>query len=230
MHKKVKIADSMIDIVDYNELDRYGDDGYNYLGIIKDGYALPYRRNGDTRVGVYKNSLFGVIKKPRNIEEEKDYRVEEDNVVDFDKAENIRDVIKAHDKLASLESSLLTTVDNIFIPSINQDDSPEMKALKQAIIFKKIDLDKYGSKMGPNYQNNKRLLKKNDITSAKLKEFANTLDIKVTLTMEDMSYGVVNPMGRKIEVVLNGPEAVEPPRVYGGYREDDSDDEDGDLE
>lgn len=227
MYKKVKTDNSIIDIVPYEDIDRFGDDGYNTVGICKDGYVLPYRRNGDTRVGVYKTKLFGILKEPKTEEEKNIYRISESNTVDFNNTENIRDVIKAQEKLMSLESSLLTTVDNISIPEINQNDSPEMKALKQSIIFKKIDLDKYGSKMGPNYQNNKRLLKKNDITSAKLKEFANTLDIKISLVLEDMDDSVINPIGRKIKVALNGPESTDPPKIYGIY--DNEIEEEGDY-
>lgn len=219
MYKKVKVDNSIIDIVPYEELDRFGNDAYNSVGICKDDYALPYRRNGDNRVGIYKNSLFARLRMPRTEEEKEAYRVTTENTVDFNNTENIRDVIKAQDKLMNLESSLLTTVDNITIPEINQNDSPEMKALKQAIIFKKIDLDKYGNKMGPNYQNNKRLLKKNDITSAKLKEFANTLDIKISVVMEDMNDSVINPIGRKIKVTLNGPDSTESPKIYGSYED-----------
>lgn len=222
MYNKVKIDESIVDVVPYEDLDRFGEDGYNNVAICKDGYILPYRKQRDNRVGIYKNGLFATIRKPRNEYERETYRATTDNTVDFNNTDNIRDVIKAQEKLMSLESSLLTTVDNIFIPTVNQDDSPEMKALKQAITFKRIDLDKYGSKMGPNYQNNKRLLKKNDITSAKLKEFANTLDLKITMIIEDMNDQVINPMHGKIEVVLNGPEAVNPPKIYGcsGNEED----------
>ena len=77
--------------------------------------------------------------------------------------------------------------------------------------------------MGPNYQNNKRLLKKNDITSAKLKEFANTLDIKISVIMEDMNDSVINPIGRKIKVTLNGPDSTDPPKIYGSYEDCEED-------
>lgn len=222
MYKKIKVDNAIIDIVPYEELDRFGEDAYNSVGIIKDNYVLPYRRHGDNRVGIYKNNLFAILKTPRTIEEKEEYKITDENTVDFNNTENIRDVIKAQEKLMSLESSLLTTADNITIPEINQNDAPEMKALKQAIMFKKIDLDKYGTKMGPNYQNNKRLLKKNDITSAKLKEFANTLDIKISLVLEDMDDSVINPIGRKIKVYLNGPESTDSPAIYSAY-----DDEEG---
>lgn len=222
MYKKIKVDNAIIDIVPYEELDRFGEDAYNSVGITKDNYVLPYRRHGDNRVGVYKNSLFAVLKTPRTDEEKEEYKITNENTVDFNNTENIRDVIKAQEKLMNLESSLLTTADNITIPEINQNDAPEMKALKQAIMFKKIDLDKYGTKMGPNYQNNKRLLKKNDITSAKLKEFANTLDIKISLVLEDMDDSVINPIGRKIKVYLNGPESTDSPAIYSAY-----DDEEG---
>ena len=53
-----------------------------------------------------------------------------------------------------------------------------------------------------NFNNDKRLIKKNSITFGKLRNICKALDIRATLTMEDTNPDVPNPMGRKVEVCL----------------------------
>ena len=100
------------------------------------------------------------------------------------------------------ERTILTTIDNVFAPEIYNNDTPEMKAMKQAILDKHIDLDKYEPRFGPNYNNDKRLLKKSSITFGKLRSICDALDMKVTMTIEDSSPDVPNPIGRSITVDL----------------------------
>ena len=104
----------------------------------------------------------------------------------------------------SAERSILTTIDNVFAPDITENDTPEMKAIKQAILDKHIDLDKYEPRFGPNYNNDKRLLKKNSITFGKLRSICNALDIKASITIEDAGPDVPNPIGRVITAELTG--------------------------
>jgi hypothetical protein len=124
------------------------------------------------------------------------------NIIDFSQASSIKDVIRAQDKLASTEKAILSTVDNEFIPIVSEHDRPEMKLLKEAIASKHVDLDKYESRFGSNYNNDKRLLKKSSITFGKMVGMCNALDIKVTLVMEDRSGDVANPMGEKLSACI----------------------------
>lgn len=82
----------------------------------------------------------------------------------------------------SNEKTILATTDNIFVPSVNEDDSPEIVAIKQIIATKKIDLNAYKHKFGTDYSQNKRVLK-TDINT--MKELAANFDIKVTLVIHD---------------------------------------------
>ena len=53
-----------------------------------------------------------------------------------------------------------------------------------------------------NFNNDKRLIKKNSITFGKLRNICNALDIRATLTLEDKTGDIPNPMGTRIEVCL----------------------------
>ena len=95
-------------------------------------------------------------------------------------------------------------VDNVTTPSISPNDAPAMSGLKEAITLKHCDIDKYSDRFGSNFANEKRLLKDSEISLKKLIIYGNAMDIKMTLTMEDASSDVPNPMGEKVTVVLTG--------------------------
>ena len=81
-----------------------------------------------------------------------------------------------------------------------------MKALKEAVTDKHIDLDKYEPRFGSNYNNDKRIFNKPNISLAMLVRMCNALDIKATLTLEDQQMPdgaeTPNPIGRTISVEL----------------------------
>ena len=99
-----------------------------------------------------------------------------------------------------MESTILTSADNITTPIDHPDDSPEMMALKEAIRSKHIDINKYEQRFGPNFNNDRRLLDKNTITLAKLKTMANALDMDISLTIKDKPGNIPNPIGKVITV------------------------------
>ena len=99
-----------------------------------------------------------------------------------------------------LERDILTSPDNIYVPPEDKNDSPAMKALKEAVIDKKIDLDKYEPRFGSNYNNDKRIFNKQNISLPMLVRMCNALDIKATLTLEDQNSDVPNPMNTSISV------------------------------
>ena len=84
---------------------------------------------------------------------------------------------------------------------INDDeDSNEMKGMKEAVIAKHIDLDKYEHRFGSNYNNDKRLFNKHTISLPMIKRLCNALDMKATLVIEDANSDVPNPIGKKITI------------------------------
>lgn len=201
--KKAKVDDKIIDIIDQKEaLSRTTSEDNNYVGVIDDGIIYPLRNASDKRPGFYKRSImYGRYRRPTETEID-DYKVTDDNIVDFSDKKHIQEVIEAQNRLRNMESTVLTSMDNITIPQPNQNDSPEMIGLKEAIRCKHIDLDKYSQRFGPNYNNDRRLLDKNSITLTKLVTYGNALDMKITLTFEDKEPGVPNPIGKKITVTV----------------------------
>lgn len=207
MLTKAKIDDHIYDIVNFDDYmsnkEKYKS---NYTAVIEKDTIYPIRGKNDTRPGLYPDTVICKFINPDETEKEM-YDIK--NVIDFSNVGNIKEIIEKQNKLKSAENSILTTVDNVFIPKIDENDSPEMVGLKEAIIAKEIDLDKYEQRFGANYNNDKRLLAKNTITMSKLKTMLNALDIKATLILEDKSAEVPNPIGKQIVVDLTSSEVEE---------------------
>lgn len=206
MNKKAKIDGKIINIVDWDTYNKFGNElDNNYNGIQVNNCILPLRGKNDLRPGIYNdgNNVFYRLKFPDKTDME-DYSPK--NIIDFDNASNIKEIIEKQNKLKSMENSILTTADNIFIPQVDPNDSSEMIALKKAVIAKHIDLDKYEQRFGSNYNNDRRLFNKNSITLVKLKSIADALDMKVSLSIEDKDEDVPNPIGSKITVDITGGE------------------------
>lgn len=203
---KAKIGNVMYDVIDYEEYRRNRSIYGRYPGNIaispNDGSLYPIRPFNDIRPGFYECGGIDIFKPPYGNEMAMYSTM---NQIDFSKAKNYKEVIEAQDRLNQSERAILTTMNNITIPEIHANDTPAMKALKQAIINKKIDLDSYDHRFGvDNYPNDKRLLRRDTITLSKLKTYANALDLEVTLTLQDKDPSVPNPMGKVISVSING--------------------------
>lgn len=201
---KAKIGETIYDVVDYEEYYRNIHLYPSAYTAIRgaDGYIYPIRNLSDHRPGAYMTGGLDIFKPPTTTVECAMYS--EQNIIDFTKAEGMRDLITCSQMLSSAERSILTNIDNLFVPDIGESDTPEMQALKQAIIAKHIDLDKYEPRFGPNYNNDKRLLRKDRITFDKLRTIGECLDIRATLTIEDAAPDVPNPIGRPISIEITG--------------------------
>ena len=125
-----------------------------------------------------------------------------DKVIDYSKANTYKEFVETQNMVKELERDILTSPDNIYVPPEDQNDSPAMKALKEAVIDKKIDLDKYEPRFGSNYNNDKRIFNKQNISLPMLVRMCNALDIKATLTLEDQNGEVPNPMNNTISVEI----------------------------
>lgn len=200
--EKAKIADVIYDVI---TLDQYYQNPalYGQYTAIRgdDGYIYPIRTKTDNRPGFYPTGGFDMFKPPSFGE---GLIYSQQNVINFNDATTFREVIQAKQRLVSAERSILTTIDSVFTPEITDKDTPEMIALKTAIIEKHIDLDKYEQRFGPNYNNDKRLLRKNSITFGKMRSICDALDIKVSITLEDAAPDVPNPIGRSISAEVTG--------------------------
>lgn len=198
--EKAKIGEAIYDVVGLDEFMASPTSFGPYTAINgNDGYIYPVRSKTDSRPGFYPTGGIDYFKMPLPSEGQ---MYSQANVINFKEASSLREIIQAQQKLMSAERSILTTIDSVFAPEIGESDMPEMKAMKEAIREKHIDLDKYESRFGPNYNNDKRLLRRGTITFGKLRSICDALDIRATLSLEDKAPDVPNPIGRVISVDL----------------------------
>ena len=196
---------------DVCELEEYQKHASRYLAghtaIIKDGYLYPVLSPNQktNECGVIVSTPISFYNPPKKGEEEK---YSKEHMIDFSDSKDIASMIDKLDAVKKLESDVLTSVDNIFAPKIKAEDTPEMVALKTAVIKKHIDLDKYEHRFAENYNNDKRLFNKSTISLGKMKTIANALDMDITLTIKDVP-DAPNPIGEVIEVKLTGCDANE---------------------
>lgn len=203
MNKKMRIDDRIYDVTTLDDYNKHKDAYMSQYTAIHDEdthLVLPVKNRYDEGPGIVIGSGVSYIEEPTsNIEEYNDSKI-----IDFDNSKSIHDMMEKQRVVRSLERDILTSPDNIFMPKIFDDDSAEMKALKNAVLDKHIDLDKYEPRFGSNYNNDKRLFNKNTISLAMLKRVCEALDIEATLTLSDKDEDVPNPIGRTIEVKLTG--------------------------
>lgn len=204
--EKAKINGQLVDVISIDDYHK-NPEAYDKFNAIKlnDGYIYPIRNKTDDRPGAYRTD-FGVVFKQPEAGQSDDYS--DKNLINFSDVSSLKDYIAAQNKYRAAEWSVLTSADNIFMPEPNVGDAPEMRALKTAIKDKGIDLDKYESRFGQNYNNDKRLLRKDTITLSKLKSITSILDMKASLILEDSGPDVPNPIGHQIIVELNPKDEV----------------------
>lgn len=197
---KTKIENKIYDVISEDEYKK-NKNLYDpsYTAIQRDDMIFPLRKNKDTSPGYYSYGVIGFYKEPtENIQE---YNIK--NLINFSDSKSIKDILEKTANLREMEKAVLTDADNIFIPKIKELDEPEMVAFKEAVISKHIDINKYKHRFGDKYNNDLRKFEENRISLPKLKSFANALDMKLSLIIEDKSPDVPNPMNKKITVVLN---------------------------
>ena len=201
MQSKAKIKNVMYDVC---TLEQYTQNPNQYLknhtAIVEGDYLYPVVSATQIGPGVHVNpGMISYFQTPTdNIEEYK-----KENAIRFDDVKDIATMIDKLEAVKKIEDDVLTSADNIFSVKIKPGDTPEMVALKTAVNEKKIDLDKYEHRFGSNYHNDKRLFNKPSISLGMLKRVTSALDMQVTMTIEDAP-DAPNPIGRKIEVQLNG--------------------------
>ena len=205
--KKAKIGRRILDVIDESEFIRRSSLNPDIVAslaedtaIEKDGHVYPVTRQyskdvtGVTDLG--KVLLYSLTDKDKSADE---YKVE--NVIDFENVKSLQESISKQNQLMSAERTILVSPENIFTPVIKEEDTPEMKLLKQAICLKGIDLDNYKQRFGSDYNNDRRLFEQNSITFFKLKRLAEIMDMNVSLSLEDKP-GAPNPIGEKLTIQI----------------------------
>ena len=164
-------------------------------------YVLPFRGKSDDRPGIYPDGSICFARFPDE-EQDKTYRSECLDIVDFSDASTISSFLAHTSQLREMETNVLTDIDSVFVPTITIQDSPEMRAFKEAIILKHMDINKYAPRFGDNFLNDKRILRTNSITMNKLVSMCEKLDIEAELTLRNVRPDVANPMLKEVTVVL----------------------------
>ena len=199
--KKAKVDGKLRDIISSEEY--YSNQAYynkNKQIAVQWGEMLyPMRNTTDNKPGVY-NTNIGTMFIPPSCNNT-NYSAK--NIIDFDSVTSMAEMIAKNNTLKDIEKDILTTdSNNICIPNITDRDTPEMKVLKEAILEKKVDLDKYEDRFNGNYSNDRRILLKDRISFSKLRDMLNILDIKGTLILEDINSNVPNPIGKKLSIEI----------------------------
>jgi hypothetical protein len=205
--KKAKIGRRILDVIDESEFIRRSSLNPDIVAslaedtaIEKDGHVYPVTKQyskdvtGVTDLG--KVLLYSLTEQDKSADE---YKVE--NVIDFENVKSLQESINKQNQLMSAERTILVSPENIFTPVIKEEDTPEMKLLKQAICLKGIDLDNYKQRFGSDYNNDRRLFEQNSITFFKLKRLAEIMDMNVSLSLEDKP-GAPNPIGEKLTIQI----------------------------
>ena len=212
--KRSKIEGRMVDVVSIEDLQSNpqlyatGSVAVEVETADKVNYILPYRPNiniqpgVELRPGVYNLGSVGHAICYPSSDDAEEYQPE---VIDLTSAASMEEFISKQGKLKDIEKEILTTQDDIFRPIITDDDTPEMRALKTAVIQKHIDLDKYADRFGENYPNDKRKFKDSSISLMLLKRFGENLDMNIQIKISDANPNVPNPMGNPVTIQLTTP-------------------------
>lgn len=200
--EKAKVDEAIYDVLTHEEYYSMRQGVLpQFTAIKEEEYLYPIRSKTDTRPGAYPSGPVIFYKDPETDEQRNEYSVS--NIINFSDSKNLKELIQKQNAVRNTERAILTTIDNIFVPEIGENDTPAMKGLKEAIIAKKVDIDKYESRFGANYNNDKRLLRRDSITLQKMESLMGILDMKGTLIIEDADPNVPNPIGRQIIVELD---------------------------
>lgn len=201
-------------VMEMVEMDEYATNPDRYLGrsdvgiVVRpeeyDGQELvlplrPTYNGNPITPGVYNAGAIDYTVLPGK-DKYKDYIP--DKIVELGNNMDAKQIIESGEALSRLDEPFITTPENITRIPINTDDQPEMKALKMALNEKKMDLDKYAGRFGPNFPNDKRQLKNDSITLNIIKRFCDNMDMEAILTIRDKGPDVPNPIGKEIVVSL----------------------------
>lgn len=210
--RQVFLNNTTMDVISEDEYIRrkqFPEPMFENTCVAKDGVIYPIRpRFVEGLPGVVDAGVMSVYTKPP-AEREADYS--EKRVINFSNSASYAELIKKKDQLASDETARLTTKDNVLEPYIDQNDSPALKLIKEALGAKAIDPESYRQRLGTDFSNCMRLItsKKNKgITLKKLTSLATAYDLEVDLRISDKP-GCVNPMNKTLQARITSTENSE---------------------
>lgn len=195
---------NVISMDEYSERQNMYAPGTAAIEKEKDGtkYYLPIRSSIDTGPGVYPIGNAAVITK---------YPEQGDNtysdaskLVDFSDTKTTKEVMDKQNQYRDLEYEMLCAPGDVLTAPYLPNDTPMMRGFKEAINAKGIVASNYKERMGPNYSNDIRKVKENDITIKMASRMAKTLDEEIIMIIRDKSPDVANPIGKEIVVNITG--------------------------
>lgn len=177
----------------------------------KDGdkYVLPYRgqyiEGKSTQPGIYSDGSLDFEIMPKT-SDEKDYK--NIPIITISSNDDIQSILEKENVLSKLAEPWITNPDNITQINIKETDEPGMQCLKTAINSKRCDIDKYSSRFGQNFPNDKRQLKNSSVTLKIIDRYCENLDMEAILTIRNKEPGVPNPMQHPISISLTTGEFI----------------------
>ena len=208
--KRIVLNDRTMEVItveEYQRLLNLNSPIFEDTCVEFNGYVYPITKvSHPEMVSVYSNGPCIQFNPPATEEDKAAYKAE--NIIDFSsgKLMGMKDYMDKIDKLKSMEASRLSTIKHVLTIPINEEDSPELKALKEIINEKHIDADVYKQKFpsGSDYNNDLRHMKSpenNNISFFKAKRVANAFDIEMELILRDKP-NAINPSGKTYNVIL----------------------------
>ena len=170
----------------------------------KDGtkYYLPIRSSIESGPGVYPiGNTVTITKYP---EPGDNTYSDQSKLVDFSNSKNMKDIMDKQNQYRDLEYEMLCTPGDVLVAPYLPDDTPMMRAFKEAINAKGIVPSNYKERMGANYSNDIRKVKENDITIKMASRMAKNLDEEIIMIIRDKNPDVANPIGKEIVVNITG--------------------------
>lgn len=207
--KRVVLDDKTMEVItlsEYEKLLRLNTPIFDDTCVEDNGYFYPITKQ-------YKPDMVSVcgigpvikFTDPETEEDKEKYSM--NNVIDFSsgKLEGMKDYMDKIDRLKNMESNRLTNIKNVLTIPINENDAPELKALKECINEKHIDAEAYKQKFpsASDYNNDLRHMKSdnNAISFFKAKRIAKAFDIEMKLIICDKE-DAINPSGKVYTVLL----------------------------
>lgn len=205
--RKLKVDTNFYDLITFEDYisnpDMY-DDKRTAIIDEENRVALPLlTKTDDQSVGIRYGGLVSPVKYPETEEDREKYSLDnKDNLIDMSNPKNYKEVAETSQKLRDAEREILLTVENKTKAIIGPNDTPAMQGLKEAVNAKECDINSYGYRFGSNFSNDKRIMGDEDVSIKKLRKYGDSMDIKISITYEDKSPDVPNPMGKAITKVI----------------------------
>ena len=173
-----------------------------------DIYILPYRgeynEKANNQPGIYSAGPLNFKVFPTKESDEENYK--NIPVITISSNDDIESILEKENVLSKLAEPWITSPDNITQIVIKDTNDPAMKLLKTSINAKHCDMDKYQSRFGQNYPNDKRQLNNDTVTLKIINRYCENLDMEAILTIRDKEPGVPNPLKEPISISLSSGE------------------------